>query len=176
MTARYILSAIGQDRPGLTQDIAKAVLAAGGNWLESRLSHLGGHYVGAVLVEIAPDQAAALEAAAQQAATGGVHIAIVAASDAGAAPGEALELELVGQDRPGIVHEVTAVLARLGANIEDFTSAAENSAWSGELLFRAQARLSLPPAVTADAVRAALEAISGDIMVDFTFGPRPPAG
>ena len=175
MTARYILSAIGQDRPGLTQDLAKAVLAAGGNWLESHLSHLGGHYVGAVLVEIAPDKVAALETAAQQTATGGLHVSVVPAGEAAAAQGESLELELVGQDRPGIVHEVAAVLAGLGVNIEDFTSAADNSAWSGELLFRARARLSLPPHVTADAVREALEAISGDIMVDFTFGPRAPA-
>ena len=37
------------------------------------------------------------------------------------------------------MREVTSVLAQLGANIEDFASGTENTAWSGELLFRARA-------------------------------------
>jgi glycine cleavage system regulatory protein len=66
MTSRMILSAIGSDRPGLTQALAEAVLGAGGNWLESHLSHLGGQYVGAVLVEIAPERIAELEQAVRE--------------------------------------------------------------------------------------------------------------
>ena len=50
MKTRVILSAAGCDRPGLTRSLAEAVLAAGGNWLESHLSRLGGRYVGSVLV------------------------------------------------------------------------------------------------------------------------------
>src|ERR1700760_3756180 len=58
MMATLILSVNGSDRPGLTQALAGAVLAAGGNWLESHLSRLGGLYVGSVLVEL---QAGAVE-------------------------------------------------------------------------------------------------------------------
>ena len=47
-----VLSVVGSDRPGLTQALAGAVLAAGGNWLEGHLSRLGGLYVGSVLVEL----------------------------------------------------------------------------------------------------------------------------
>ena len=65
--------------------------------------------------------------------------------------------------------EVTAVLADLGVNIEDFTTTTENGAWSGERLFRLAARLNIPPGTTSDEVRSALEAISGEIMVDFSF-------
>ena len=53
--ASVILSVIGSDRPGLTEALAGAVLAAGGNWLESHLSRLGGLYVGSVLVELEPE-------------------------------------------------------------------------------------------------------------------------
>ena len=83
--------------------------------------------------------------------------------------GAILSLELVGQDRPGIVREVTSVLAGLDVNIEDFATRTENGAWSGERLFRASARLSIPAGVTSDEVQSALEAISGEIMVDFSF-------
>ena len=169
MKTRVILSAAGSDRPGLTRSLAEAVLAAGGNWLESHLSRLGGRYVGSVLVELDAERLAEFEAAIRNVDASGLSVSLVAAGDAPAAAGELLRLELVGQDRPGIVREVTSVLADLGVNIEAFSTSTENSAWSGDLLFRAAAKLNVPPGTTSDQVREALEALSGEIMVDFNF-------
>ena len=167
MTAKVILTAVGSDRPGLTQALADAVYAAGGNWLESHLSRLGGKYVGSVLVEI--EDVAAFERAIRAVDAVGLEMSIVPAGDAPAAAPGVQTIELVGQDRPGIVREVTSVLAGLGVNIEDFATTVENGAWSGELLFRAVAKVAIPESLPADAVRAALEGISGEIMVDFSF-------
>ena len=167
MTVRVILSVAGSDRPGLTQALADAVLAARGNWLESHLSRLGGKYVGSVLVEIA--DVPAFEQAIRAVDAAGLDVSIVPAGEAPVVRGAIQSIELVGQDRPGIVREVTGVLAGLGVNIEEFTTTVENGAWSGELLFRAVAKVSIPEGLAADAVRAALEDISGEIMVDFSF-------
>ena len=93
------------------------------------------------------------------------------AGDTPAPSGTPLWVELVGQDRPGIVREVTTVLSELGANIESFTTATENSAHSGEMLFRMNALVTVPSGKSADDIQTALEAISGEIMVDFTFSP-----
>jgi glycine cleavage system regulatory protein len=171
MKSRVILSAAGSDRPGLTQALAQAVLDAGGNWLESHLSRLGGKYVGAVLVELDFEKLPAFEQAILAVDSIGLQVSLVPAGDEPAKSGETLQLELVGQDRPGIVREVTGVLAALGVNIEEFETGTERTAWSGDPLFRAQARLSIPAGVTSDEVQAALEAISGEIMVDFRFTP-----
>ncbi len=57
MQTKVILTVIGADRPGLTEALAVAVQEAGGNWLESRLTRLGGSYVGSVLVELARGRA-----------------------------------------------------------------------------------------------------------------------
>lgn len=171
MTMRVILTVMGSDRPGLTQALADAVHAAGGNWLESQLARLGGKYVGAVLVELPGEGMAALEAAIRKVDASGLHVVILPADDTVGAGGTPLWMELVGQDRPGIVREVTGALAPLGVNIEDFSSSTENTAWSGELLFRARARLSVPQGATLDSVRAALEGISGEIMVDLSIIP-----
>lgn len=169
MTTRIILTVLGSDRPGLTQALADAVLAAGGNWLESQLARLGGKYVGSVLVELDAARVPALEAEIRKIDASGLQVAIVPAGEEPGPSGTGLGIELVGQDRPGIVQEVTSALAALGVNIEDFSSGTENTAWSGELLFRARARLTLPKGVTVDAVREALEGISGEIMVDLTI-------
>jgi glycine cleavage system regulatory protein len=145
------------------------VQQAGGNWLESHLSRLGGTYVGSVLVEIAADRLAAFEDAIRAVDSLGLRVVLAPAGEEPALAGDVLDVELVGQDRPGIVHEVTGVLEGLGVNIEELATGTENSAWSGDMLFRARMRLRLPQGTTSDAVRAALEAISGEIMVDFTF-------
>ena len=171
MKAKVILSAVASDRPGLTQALAEAVFDAGGNWLESHLSRLGGKYVGSVLVELESDALPALEQATKAVDATGLTVSIVPAGEEPTAAGTALAFELVGQDRPGIVREVTTVLAGLGVNIEDFATATQNSSWSGEPLFRATARLTIPAGISSDDVRAALEAISGEIMVDFSITP-----
>jgi len=171
MKTSVILSAIGGDRPGLTQGLAEAVFAAGGNWLESNLSHLGGKYVGSILVELDAVRLGELGQAVDRLNAGGLHVQIVPAGDAPPIAGRPLWFELVGQDRPGIVHEVTAVLAGLGVNIEDFATRTEIGSMSAERLFRANARLTVPEGTSPDDVQAALEAISGEIMVDFTIRP-----
>lgn len=167
MQTHVILTVIGSDRPGLTEALANAVQTAGGNWLESHLSRLGGKYVGSVLVALPDDALETLRDHVAAVDAVGLNVNIVAASTEQPPIGTPLELSLVGQDRPGIVREVSAALARLGVNIEALETGIEGSAWSGSPLFRADAQLLIPEGVSAADVQTALEGVSGDMMVDF---------
>jgi glycine cleavage system regulatory protein len=167
--ALLVLSVAGSDRPGLTKALAAAVLSAGGNWLESHLSRLGGLYVGSVLVELAQDKVEALRAAVAAVDAAGLEVRIAPAVES-QATGETLEFSLVGQDRPGIVRQVTAAVSDLGANIETFETWLSAEAHSGAPLFHMSAHLRLPTGLAAAKVQAALEAISGEIMVDVAVG------
>jgi len=167
--ALLVLSVAGSDRPGLTKALAAAVLSAGGNWLESHLSRLGGLYVGSVLVELAQDRVEALRAAVAAIDAAGLEVRIAPAVES-QATGETLEFSLVGQDRPGIVRQVTAAVSDLGANIETFETWLSAEAHSGAPLFHMSAHLRLPTGLAAAKVQAALEAISGEIMVDVAVG------
>ena len=172
--ATLILSVVGSDRPGLTQALAAAVLSAGGNWLESHLSRLGGLYVGSVRVELEAAGVERLRAAVRAVDAEGLEVRIapaVEAAELAEAGGDAVHFSLVGQDQPGIVHQVTAVLSRLGVNIEAFDTRISAEPHSGAPLFHVDARLRLPPALAAGDVQAALEAISGEIMVDISLTP-----
>ncbi len=169
--ALMVLSVVGSDRPGLTQALAAAVLSAGGNWLESHLSRLGGLYVGSVLVELAADGLEGLRSAVSAVDAHGLEVRIAPAIKETGAAGEALQLGLVGQDRLGIVNQVTAILARFDANIEAFDSWISAEPHSGAPLFHMATRLRLPPGLDAGKVQAALEAISGEIMVDISLTP-----
>lgn len=169
--ATLILSVIGSDRPGLTQALARAVLSAGGNWLESHLSQLGGLYVGSVLVELDADRVDALREAVSAVDAEGLEVRIAPTIEAANAEGDVVRFSLVGGDRPGIVHQVTGVLSGINANIEAFNTRLSVEPHSGGPLFHMDARLRLPPSLKADAVQAALEAISGEIMVDVSLTP-----
>jgi glycine cleavage system regulatory protein len=168
---RLILSVTGSDRPGLTEALASAVLNAGGNWLESHLSRLGGLYVGSVLVELSEAHIEDLRAAVGGVDNHGLEVRIAAAPNAPRVTGDTLDLDLVGQDQPGIVHRVARVLSGLGANIESFDTRLSLEAHSGGQLFHLDARLRLPPGVDAAAVQSALEGISAEIMVDISLRP-----
>lgn len=166
-----VLSVIGSDRPGLTQALASAILSAGGNWLQSHLSQLGGLYVGSVLVELPADRVEALGSAVRAVDSHGLEVRIAPASAHQESAGETLHFSLVGQDRPGIVHQVTSALSALGANIEAFETNVTLEPHSGAPLFHMETELRLPPPLSAARVQQALEAISAEIMVDVSLSP-----
>jgi glycine cleavage system regulatory protein len=169
--ASVILSVIGSDRPGLTEALAGAVLSAGGNWLESHLSRLGGLYVGSVLVALETDRVDGLRSAVRAVDEQGLEVRIVPTVEGPGAVGEGLQFSLVGQDRPGIVHQVTAILSGLDVNIETFDTRISAEPHSGAPLFHMEARLRLPPGLQAGGVQVALEEISAEIMVDISLTP-----
>jgi glycine cleavage system regulatory protein len=171
--ASLILSVVGSDRPGLTEALAAAVLSAGGNWLESHLSRLGGLYVGSVLIELEAGRVETLRSAVRAVDAKGLEVRIVPAIEASRGAGEALLLSLVGQDRPGIVRQVTGVLSGLDVNIETFDTRIAAEPHSGAPLFRLDASLRLPAGLGAGEVQAALEAMSAEIVVDITLKPAP---
>lgn len=167
----FVLSVVGSDRPGLTKALAAAVLSAGGNWLESHLSRLGGLYVGSVLVALEAGDVEALRAAVGAVDAHGLEVRIAPAVESPGDGGEALLFSLVGQDRPGIVNEVTAALSALGANIETFRTWITAEPHSGAPLFNMETHLRLPVGLQADRVQAALEDISAEIQVDISLTP-----
>jgi len=162
-----ILMAIGDDRPGLTQSLADAIVEAEGNWLESHFATLGGKYVGSVLVDLPEAQLFKLKDAASRMDSSGFHVSIQTATGASPPDGSALSFELVGKDRPGIVREVSAALAALGVSIDDLETGTEEGAMFGGTVFRASASVLVPRGTSVEQVRQALEGISGEIMVDF---------
>jgi glycine cleavage system regulatory protein len=165
-----VLTVLGQDRPGLVDAIAQAVADHSGNWVESRMAHLAGHFAGILRVEVDADQAEALTNALGSLAEGGLESTIhVDDAKPVAATTPVIQLSLVGQDRPGIVREISRVLATHGVNVEELNTECTRAANTGQSLFQAQAQLRLPEGVSTDALSAALEAVAQDMMVDIAL-------
>jgi len=80
--------------------------------------------------------------------------------------GRTLDLELVGLDRPGIVREISQLLANSGANVEELATDRTSAPMSGEMLFQAKARVRLPSDADLAHLRAALERLASDLMIE----------
>jgi glycine cleavage system regulatory protein len=177
MQRMLVMTIIGQDRPGLVDSVAGLVAEHGGNWLESRMSRLGGQFAGILRVEVPSESEPALVAGLKKLESRGLTVVVHPDQPKPpAAAGRQSVLEIVGQDRPGIVREISHALAGFGVNVEEFESECASAAMSGETLFKARARLSIPASCDAAQVRQQLERIAADLIVEISLAelPEPP--
>ena len=170
MKASIVLTVIGPDRPGLVEALSQAVASHGGNWEEGRMAHLDGQFAGLLRVVVPESQRAALEAALGE--VSGLSVTSTAGpSRAGTDGDPRYTLLVLGQDREGIVLELSRALSSRGVNVEELSSTCESAPMSGETMFRATAQLRVPTTVSLDGLREQLEAIGDDLMVDVSLSP-----
>ena len=168
MQVPLVMTVIGKDRTGLVESVARLVAAHGGNWLESRMSRLGGEFAGILRVDVPADRRAALERALAVLA----DLTVVVRVDESAQPPgerELASLEVVGPDQPGIVREISRTLATHGVNVEELATECISAPMSGEALFQARAKLQLPAGVTVTALRQSLEQALRGLTVEVTL-------
>jgi len=168
--ASIVLTFIGDDRPGLVDALSTIITEHGGNWEESRMAQLAGKFAGVLLVKIADEKADSLSKALNALETQGLlHIMAERSSSEVAPPSRELHLELVGQDHPGIVHDISHALASRKISIEELNSATESASMGGGDLFRAEMRLRVPDEVNSDELRDLLESLADELMVDISL-------
>lgn len=163
-----ILTVAGADRPGLVAAVAQTVDAQGGNWENSRLSELAGVFAGVVEVTAPSDRIEGLTAAL--AAIEGLQVGVHAGADSEpAAALRAVSLTVLGNDRAGIVHEITGVLHGHGVSIDEIDTATRDAAMTGGRLFEATVTAEVPASTDLEALRADLERLTTELQVDITL-------
>jgi glycine cleavage system regulatory protein len=167
-----VVTLLGEDRPGLVERVAQPIAAHGGNWLESRMAHLAGQFAGILRVEVPEGSAPALVEALRRLRAEGLEVLVAPSPASAPVPArQLLELDLVGTDRPGIVREIARALAEEQVNIEELVTDRSAAAMSGELLFRARARVLVPAGADLGQLRARLERVASDLMVEVKLAP-----
>jgi glycine cleavage system regulatory protein len=164
--ATLVLSAIGDDRPGLVDALAARIAGHGGNWDRSHMAQLAGKFAGIVVVTLPDEQVEPLTDDLET-LRGLLDVRVSIASGDGLdhAP-TLLRLHLIGQDRPGIVREIANALARRDVSIEELATSTSSAPMSAEALFEADATLRVPRSGDVDDLRATLEEIANELMVD----------
>jgi glycine cleavage system regulatory protein len=173
MQTSLVLTIIGDDKPGIVEQLSDRILASGANWEESRMAHLAGKFAGLLRVSVAADRADALAAALQTLEAAGLTVVVKRSGEHAGGAARTIRLELVGNDRPGIVRDIARVLAQHQVNIEEIETGIVSAPMSGDALFQARARLRVPSGVTVDQLRRVLEALAGELMVDLALADEP---
>lgn len=165
-----VLTVIAPDKPGLVEQLSQTIASNQGNWLESSMSRLAGKFAGILIVSVPETQADSLVEALQKLESQGMKV-IAERSNEEETPTESnsITLELIGHDKPGIVREISQALSRYNINVERLSTELVSGSMSAELLFKADADLTVPTGVDLDDLQQSLEAIASDLMVDITL-------
>jgi len=171
-----VLTVIGDDRPGLVATLSARLTAQGALWQRSQMSRLAGKFAGIVEVAVPADNVDDLAADLESLAAEGLAVSITRTSAAPQSPTHRLSLELVGADRPGIVAEVSALLAARDISIEELETSVRHAPMAGGMLFEAHAVLAAPASADGTELSSALEALADELMVDVALAEDPGAG
>ena len=159
-----IFTLVGPDKPGLISKLSKAVYERGGNWLGSNFSHMAGHFAGFVQIDLPLEKHSELIALFKTHPD--LHIHLVSAQPAVISGQQTVQVNIMGNDKAGIVQELTRVLNQFNLNIVQFDSSCTSAPNSGSPLFKAKAIVEIAPEVELVSLREALENIANDLMVD----------
>ena len=171
---RLVLTVIGDDPSGLVSALADVVTAHDGNWEDSQLAELAGKFAGIVVVGDPAERVDELTAALREldgllevTTHPGVE-ALVADGGSGAGAGDEkrLTVDLLGNDSPGIVREVSSVLNRHDLSIETMTTSTREAPMAGGLLFEAHVVVRVPAESDTAGLRADLERLASELLVD----------
>lgn len=166
MTTYLVLTLIGKDKPGLVEQLAKTISEHSGNWLESSMSQLAGKFAGILRVSVPDTEADKLVDALQNLSAGLKLVIEKAEPDTGEEPKKTVTLSLVGNDRPGIIRDISHVLAKLAVNVEDLETECVPAPMSSDILFKANASLKMASETDLAALQEALEKLADDLIVD----------
>jgi glycine cleavage system transcriptional repressor len=167
-----ILTATGEDRPGLVEEISEFIFDHGGSIQESRMANLVGQFAIVALVA-GPEKA--LETIRGELTTLEAQAAIearlkpVVPRAAVTAPRSSFRLEGRALDQPGLVHEVADVLRGFQVNIETLETNVVPAPVTGAPVFEMALLISAPVDVSLGDLRAELERVCEPLNIEWTL-------
>ena len=168
MSKSLVLTVIGRDRPGIVNRISDVAQGFGANWAGSRMAGLAGQFAGIVHFQVPEENFGPLAEALRGLGSSDLHVAIATAdSEPVPAPQRLVRLELVGNDRPGIVRDLSGSLAKRGVSIEELHTEFVSAPMSADPLFKVNALLAVPAGLPDAELKRELEALATEMMVDF---------
>ncbi len=166
MTTYLVLTAIGEDKPGLVESLARIISDNSGNWLESSMSQLAGKFAGILRVSVNDNNADKLIHALENISDQLKLVIERAEADGDIELQQAVKLNLIGNDRPGIIREISHVLTSLSINVEQLSTECAPAPMSNDVLFKAKAKLRVPVDLEPEMLQQRIEQIADDLMVE----------
>ena len=146
MAKNLVISALGNDKPGIVNELSKAILDQGGNISESRMTVLGGEFAMMLLVtgsqECIDNIISKLDKTGEK-----LNLTLIAKETQ---PQESnlkrlpYQISVVSMDHPGIVHDISDFLSSRNLNIEEIDTSTYPAAHTGTPMFSLDMIISVP--------------------------------
>lgn len=174
-TVNVLVTAAGEDRPGIVAAVTKVLFEIGANLEDSAMTRLEGAFAMLVIARVERQKLGGLlERVAALGEQMRLKIAVNEMSAAEvrepASSGEPFIISLYGGDRPGLVYRVTSMLAERGINITDVMTRRSHAAEGGPL-YQFVIEVELPRNVDGDKLMRELEALGREMQVQISGHP-----
>lgn len=161
-----VITVFAPDKAGQVERIAQCIAEHGGNWLESRMSRMAGQFAGILRVGVPAEAYDGLVEALHGLAPEGIRVLIAESGIEQSCTWKPIAMELVGNDRPGIVRDITRVLTEQGVNLERLVTDVRPAPMSNEPLFHAEAILAVPLTLSLHVLQERLETLADELLVE----------
>jgi glycine cleavage system transcriptional repressor len=165
-----VLTALGDDRPGLVDEVTGYISARGGNLEDSRMVNLHGQFAMMMLVAGGDEVVARLEADLETLRRDSRVVAEMRpAGHGGPVTPAALpyRLNTWAMDHPGLVQSVAHVLRELGVNIENVETTLRPAPYTNTPLFEMELIISAPAQTPVAELREALGRLCDEMNIDW---------
>lgn len=172
MLRQFVLTAAGNNCPGIVADLTEMIFDLGCNLEDSSMMLLGSEFA---IMLLASGQDPGLEASLRQASRNlerdremTISVRPVAAA-AGTRPGTGWRLRTLGVDKAGIVARTARAVAEVGGDIVQLTSGLRPAAGSGTPIYEMEMLFDLPDGTDSTALRTRLNGIENALNIEVSL-------
>jgi glycine cleavage system transcriptional repressor len=173
MASYLVISALGTDRPGIVQEISRAVLDSGCNIEDSRMTVLGGEFAVLMLISGNWNSIAKLEGMLPGLQEK-LDLTVISKRTKPRPASDNLlpyAVEVVTMDHPGIVHEVANFFSGRRINIEDLYTDSYRAAHTGTPMFNMSMRINIPADLSISTLREEFMDFCDELNLDAVLEP-----
>ncbi len=172
-TNQLVLSALGEDKPGLVNELTRCVLSSGCSVLDSRMAVLGGNF--ALLLQVGGNwnNIAKLE---NQITTLESDLGLTITSRRTSLQTAGTDMlpygvDVVALDQPGIVHNLAKFLSQRNINIQEMVTSSYPAAHSGTPMFSVHMTVDIPASTQISTLREEFMELCDQLNLDAVIEP-----
>lgn len=169
MRNHLLVTAVGEDRPGIVAHLTEVFVKNGANLEESRMAVLGGEFAVIVLVSVESDKSEELTKCLQGLEAEGITVTMKTTQPLNKerfSGHKSFNISITGADHEGIVHRISTYLRDRAINIQSVETGVSNAPETGTPLFSMKATVQVPAAISIPELQKNLNAIGNEECVD----------
>lgn len=172
MKKYMILFAIGNDRPGIVEEVSTFLFERGANIEDSRMTTMGGCFSIMTLFSSSAKEADRIAKDLEELQKTGLKLSLHQAKDPESIspdPFLPLKLEVMAIDHPGIIQKIVRVLNRHGVNIQSLNTEVIRAPLSGAPMLDLSLEARVPAGESISKIKLKLVQLSEKMNLDLNF-------